>query len=267
MLLRNVFTKTLRDLRWPTFWVALALAILAGYFTLLFPTYTKMFNLDEILGQMPAEMKALIGGTMINASTVNGFLNLELFPLMLPIVLGGFAAGLASGFTAGEESRGTIDMLLSYPVPRWRVLLDKWLALVLALVVIAVVMLAGIVLGAVASASELATDGVVAGLVMVTLLALDFAGIALLISSATGNRGAGIGISVAFLVVMYFIQALAPMIEVFNSVRKFSLFYWYLENDPLQHGLAVGDAVVLAVVAVLLFAASLVAFERRNLSA
>jgi hypothetical protein len=30
MLLRNVFTKTVRDLRWPTFWVALGMGAMTG---------------------------------------------------------------------------------------------------------------------------------------------------------------------------------------------------------------------------------------------
>ena len=32
MLLHNVFTKTFRDLRWPTFWVALGMGAMTGYF-------------------------------------------------------------------------------------------------------------------------------------------------------------------------------------------------------------------------------------------
>ena len=40
MLLRNVFTKTVRDLRWPTFWISLGMAGMTGYFAVLFPTYS-----------------------------------------------------------------------------------------------------------------------------------------------------------------------------------------------------------------------------------
>ena len=41
MLLRNVFTKTIRDLRWPTFWVALGMGGMTAYFAILFPTYSQ----------------------------------------------------------------------------------------------------------------------------------------------------------------------------------------------------------------------------------
>ena len=49
MLLRNVFTKTLRDLRWPTFWVALGMGGMTAYFALLFPTYSKIIDLNSML--------------------------------------------------------------------------------------------------------------------------------------------------------------------------------------------------------------------------
>lgn len=267
MLLRSVFGKTLRDLRWPTLWATLALFAIAGYFTLLYPTYKNSFNLQQMLNEMPPAMKAVIGGQFIDVSTVTGFLNIELFPLILPAVLAGYAIAQGSGMTAAEESRGTIDVLLSYPVARWRVVLEKTTAVVISVVVVAAGLWVGAVLGAIASASPIEGAHVAAGLVLATLLALDFGAFALLLAAATGNRGAAVGIPAAVLVVMYFVNALAPLIEGLNSIKEWSLFWWYLESDPIRNGLAAGDALLLAVVAVVLLAASLVAFDRRNLSA
>lgn len=267
MLLRNVFGKTLRDLRWPTFWAALALFAIAGYFTLLYPTYKSTFNLQQVLDEMPPAMKALIGGEFIDISSVTGFLNIELFPLILPAVLAAYAITQGSGMTAAEESRGTIDVLLSYPVARWRVVLEKTAAVVISVIVVAAGLWFGAIAGAAASASPIEAANVAAGLVLATLLALDFGAFALLLAAATGNRGTAVGVSVAVLVVMYFINALAPIIQGLNSIKEWSLFWWYLESDPIRNGLAAGDALLLAVVAAVLLGASLAAFDRRNLSA
>jgi ABC-2 type transport system permease protein len=266
MLLRSVFGKTLRDLRWPTFWTGFALFAISGYFTLLFPTYSKTLNLQELLDKIPSAMKALIGGQFIDVSNATGFLNIELFPLILPIVLGGYAMAQASGETAAEESRGTMDVLLSYPVPRWRVVVEKTAAVVISIVVAAACLWVGAVSGAAASNSALEADKVAAALVMVVLLALDFGAIALAIASWTGNRSAAIGLPVAILVVMYFINALAPVIEGLDAIKWLSLFYWYLESNPIKHGVAIGDSLILATVAVVFFVASLVLFERRDVA-
>jgi ABC-2 type transport system permease protein len=267
MLLRNVFGKTLRDLRWPTFWTGLALFLIAAYFTLLFPTYAKAINLQELLDKMPPAMKALVGGQFIDVSTATGFLNLELFPLILPAVLAGYAIAQGSGATAGEESRGTIDVLLSYPVARWRLVVEKAVAIVISVAVIAFGLGLGAVLGAVASASPLETPNVAAGLVMAALLALDFGAIALALAAWSGNRSAATGVAAALLVVMYFVNALAPIISGLDSIKQLSLFYWYLESEPLRHGLALGDSLVMAAVAIVLGLASLVLFSRRDLAA
>ena len=266
MLLRNVFTKTVRDLRWPTFWVALGMGAMTGYFALLFPTYAKIIDLNAILEKMGPAAK-LMGASLGDASTLVGFLHIELFSMILPALMVAFAAGMASGFTAGEESRGTIDVLLSYPVSRRRLVLEKTLAVVLGCIVSAVVVWVFAMVGAAASASALPGDKLAAALVMLVLIGLAFGAIALAISAFTGNRGASIGIAVALMVVMYLVDALANIVDSLGMVRPLSLFRYYMGGDPLRNGISFPDAGVLAAVAVLFLVISLIAFERRDLAA
>lgn len=266
MLLRNVFTKTVRDLRWPTFWVSLGCGVMTAYFAILFPTYSKLFDLNAMLEKMGPAVK-LLGASLGDASTLIGFLHIELFSMILPAAMVAFAAGMASGFTAGEESRGTIDVLLSYPVSRSRVVLEKWLAIVLACIVAAVVLWAFALTGAAISASALPPDRLGAALVMLVLLGLAFADIALAISAFSGNRGAAIGVTVALMVAMYLIDALSSIVDGLGAIRPLSLFRYYMGGDPLRNGLNLGDAAVLAAVVAVFLAIAVVAFERRDLAA
>jgi ABC-2 type transport system permease protein len=173
MLLRNVFTKTIRDLRWPTFWVALGCGLMTGYFAVLFPTYSKVMDMNSLLAKM-GPMAKLFGSQVGDASTLVGFLHFELFSMMLPAGMIAFAAGMASGFTASEESRGTIDVLLSYPVPRRRLVLEKSLAITIACCVVAAATGLFAVAGAAISASELPAGPLTAALALVVLLGLAF---------------------------------------------------------------------------------------------
>ena len=265
-MLRNVFGKTVRDLRWPTFWVSLGMGGMTGYFAILFPTYSKIIDLNALLEKLGPAAKVL-GASVGDASSLVGFLHIELFSMILPALIVAFAAGMASGFTAGEESRGTIDILLSYPVSRRRLILEKSLAVTLACVVAAVVVWVMAMAGAAASASALPGDKLAAALVMLVLLGLDFGAIALAISAYTGNRAAAIGIAIALMVVMYLADALAAIVDGLNSIRPLSLFRYYMGADPLRSGLNLGDAAMLVAVAVVLLVVSLVAFERRDLAA
>ena len=266
MLLRNVFTKTVRDLRWPTFWVSLGCGVMTAYFAILFPTYSKLFDLNAMLEKMGPAVK-LLGASLGDASTLIGFLHIELFSMILPAAIVAFAAGMASGFTAGEESRGTIDVLLSYPISRRRVVLEKWLAIVLGCIVMVVVLWAFALTGAAISASALPPDRLGAALVMLVLLGLAFADIALAISAFSGNRGAAIGVTVALMVAMYLIDALSSIVDGLATIRPLSLFRYYMGGDPLRNGLNLADAAVLAAVAAIFLAVAVVAFERRDLAA
>ena len=266
MLLRNVFTKAVRDLRWPTFWVSLGCGAMTAYFAILFPTYSKIVDLNSLLEKMGPAAK-LLGASVGDASSLIGFLHIELFSMILPAALVAFAAGMASGFTAGEESRGTIDVLLSYPVSRRRVVLEKWLAMVLGCIVTVVVLWVFAEVGAAISASALPPDRLAAALVMLVLIGVAFGDIALAISAFTGNRGASIGVTVALLVAMYLVDALSNIVDGLGVLRPLSLFHYYMGGDPLRNGLSLADAAVLAVVAAVFLAISVVAFERRDLAA
>jgi ABC-2 type transport system permease protein len=266
MLLRNVFTKTIRDLRWPTFWVALGMGAMTGYFAVLFPTYSKILDMNSLLEKM-GPMAKIFGSSVGDASTLIGFLHFELFSMMLPAGMIAFAAGMASGFTAGEESRGTIDVLLSYPVSRRRLVLEKSLAIVIACIVAAAVTGVFAVVGAAISASELPVGPLAAALGLVVLLALAFAAMALAISAATGNRAASIGITVALMIAMYLMDALANIVDGLNAIRPLSLFRYYTAHDPLRYGLDPGDTAVLIAVTAAFLVIALGAFERRDLAA
>jgi len=266
MLLRSVFGKQIRDLRWPTFWVSLGCGAMTAYFAILFPTYQKLIDLNSILEKMGPAAK-LLGASMGDASSLIGFLHIELFSMILPAAIVAFAAGVASGFTAGEESRGTIDVLLSYPVSRRRLVLEKWLAVALACVVAVVVLWIFAEAGAAISASALPGDRLGAALLMLVLLGLAFADIALAISAFSGNRGASIGITVAVLVAMYLVDAVANIVDGLGVIRPLSLFRYYMGGDPLRNGLSLPDASVLAAVAAVFLVLSVVAFERRDLAA
>jgi ABC-2 type transport system permease protein len=240
MLLRNVFTKTIRDLRWPTFWVALGMGGMTAYFAVLFPTYSKILDMESFMSKLGDAAKLF--GAAGDLNTLVGFLHVELFSMILPALLVAFAAGIASGFTAGEESRGTIDVLLSYPVSRRRVMLQKSLALLIAcLVAAAATWLLGLI-GAAISNSALPPDKLAAACLMLVLLSLVFGAMALAISAATGSRGPAIGVAVGLMVVTYLVDNLAWLVEAFKSIQWLSPFEYYMGHDPLRNGVDLGDA-------------------------
>jgi ABC-2 type transport system permease protein len=265
MLLRNVFTKTIRDLRWPTFWVALGMGGMTAYFAILFPTYSKILDIQSLMAKMGPLAKLM--GASGDVNTLTGFLHIELFSMILPALMVALVAGMGSGFTAGEESRGTIDVLLSYPISRRRLVLEKSLAVLVACVVTAAVTWVCGVAGAAISSTALAPDKLAAACLMLVLISLVFGSLALAISAATGNRGVAIGVAAGLLVVSYLIDGLASIVDGLNTIRWLSPFKYYMGGDPLRNGVNLGDAAVLAGLIVVFMILSVIAFERRDLAA
>ena len=99
--------------------------------------------------------------------------------------------------------------------------------------------------------------------ILVTLVGIVGGALALAIGSGTGRKGGAIWGAVGVMVAMHVMNSLGEIAE--NPWwQKLSPFYYYLGGDPLNNGLAWGDAAVLAAVAAVLIAVSFPLFQRRD---
>jgi ABC-2 type transport system permease protein len=216
---------------------------------------------------MPPELRALFAAESADISTPAGYLNIELFTFVLPLIVLAVTLAGGGGATAGEEERGTLELLLANPVRRWRIVLEKALGTGL----FAAIVCAGVWVGLAATARlgdiDIALDHVAGTLASVWLLACSFGGLALLIGALTGSRGGAIGIALAVAVVAFFVNALAPLSDVLEPWRPISPYFHYIGYDPLSNGLDPGHAGLLALVTVGFVLAAAFAFERRDLHA
>jgi len=265
-MLRNVFLKTLRDQRRALLWWGLGLLGLALYLALFYPSVRDMPELNRLLEEIPpALMKTLVGDITEFTSPV-GYLKSELFFLIAPLLFLIVTIGFGSSAIAGEEERGTADLLLSNPLPRWRVVVEKFTALVIYTAALAFVFWLGLAIGTVAVDMDISLGRMAEATFSVVLLGLTFGALALAIGCASGNRGLSMGISSAVAVATYFLNSLAPMVKTLEPYRKFSPFYYYIGADPLQNGLNLGHAAVLIGLTAVLLVVALLAFERRDLA-
>ena len=75
-----------------------------------------------------------------------------------------------------------------------------------------------------------------------------------------------IGGASAIGVAAYFLNALAPLVDVLEPLTRLSPFYYYIGADPLTNGLNLLHAAVLTGLTLALLAVALVTFERRDLA-
>lgn len=266
-MLRSVALKMLHDQWRPlAVWTVLA-GLLAGFYLSLYPSIGAVEEMEQLLAAMPPELRAMFSPESANLSTAAGYLNIELFSFILPLIVMAVTLTGAGGATAGEEERGTLELLLANPVRRSRIVVEK----AIGTAVLSALVCAGIGLALAVTARaigiDLALDRVAGALVSAWLLGQALGGVALLVGALTGSRVMSIGIGLVVAVAGFFVNALAPISDVLEPWRPLSLHYHYLGYDPLTNGLDPEHATVLAVVAVVLVVAAGFAFERRDLRA
>ena len=263
----QVLTLTLRTLRerWrSTVGWGLGLVLIGVMQLAVYPSVASSSEgMQAFVDQWPEALREAFG---LDAYTTGaGFLNAEMFSMMIPLVLIAVAATAAAAATAGEEEKGTADLLLSLPVSRGRVMAAKVLAGTIAVVLVAAATWLTIALGAPLVDLEIAAGDLAAGMVMTTLLALFFGAVTLFIGAATGKRGVALGVGVGFALAAFLLNALAPLADWLEPWQAASPFEWALGNEPLTSGvdqpmawLLLGWSAALAVLAGL-------AYRRRDI--
>ena len=263
-MLRNVFSKTIRDQRRSLLWWGLGLTLLTVVTMLFYPSLSEATELNDLLNDDNPLIKAFIGDVP-DLTSPEGFLNSQIFFLMLPLLFLGYAISQGSGAIAGEEEKGTLDMLMSNPIDRWRVVVDKSGAMIVTVLALAAVTWAGLAVGAVVVAMDISYVKMAEATLAAALLGMAFGGFALALGSATGRRAMSIGIASGVGAASYFLNALAPAVEGLEPLRWVSPFHNYSTADPLTNGLHLGHAGVLVALTAVFLAVAVVTFRRRDL--
>ena len=267
-MLSNVLLKTLRDVRRSLLWWSLGLVGLVAMMVSVFPTVRDNPDLNKLVKQYPEALKAFISfGGQVDYTSGAGYLGSELFSFMIPLLFLVAAIGAGARAIAGEEEKGTIDLLLANPVSRRRILLEKLGALVAEVVALGAVLWLTLWIGSRAATMKVSGAHLGAGAASAALLAIAFGTIALLVGAATGKRGLAAGLAAALAVAAYVVNSLAPLVSALEPLQKLSPIYHYTVGDPLRKGLDVTHAGVLLGIAVVAAGLAVAAFDRRDISA
>lgn len=256
--------RTLNE-RWrSTFGWGLGLVLMAVLQLAVYPSVAKSSaSMQEFVDQWPEAFRQAFN---LDAYTTGaGFLNAEMFSMMVPLVLIAVAVSGAAAATAAEEERGTADLLLSLPVSRGRVVVAKVLATVIAVLLVAAATLLAIAVGAPLVDLEVGLADLAAGVLMTALLALFFGAVALLVATVTGKRAVALGTAVGLALAAFLLNALAPMADWLEPWQKASPFYWALGDNPLINGVDAPMAGLLLVAAVAQVVLADVAYRRRDI--
>ncbi|MGZ4268504.1 MAG: ABC transporter permease [Solirubrobacteraceae bacterium] len=260
----TILVKSLRDRRRSVIGWGVGIAALTALLFLYWPSIKGNPELDRFIQRLPEAVRAITGRG--GYSTPAGYLNTELFSFMMPLLLLVVAIGMGARAIAGEEERGTLELLLSTPVSRRRVLLEKVAAGLLIMLALGAVLLAALLIGARASSMDISAGRLAAAAASAVALSLPFGALALALGCATGVRGAAIGPTVAVAVATYLLNTLGPLTSALRPYKSLSPFDWYGSEAALSSGPRWGYLALLAGTAAVLCALAAVLFDRRDIA-
>jgi ABC-2 type transport system permease protein len=266
-VLRSILLKSLRDTRRGFVWWSLGLAGFVALIVSVYPTVHSNPGLKKLAEDYPKALQAFVAfGGQVDYASAAGFLGIELFSLMVPLLFLVAAIGTGAGTIAGEEERGTLEVLLANPVSRTRVVVEKSAALALEIAGLGLVLWLALWIGALVVGMDISAGHLAAATLAAVLLAIAYGELAVLVGAASGRRGLTIGVTAAAGVAAYLVNGLAPLVHALEGPQKLSPFYHYAAGDPLRHGLSLGHVAVLAAIAVVAAAVAPWAFTRRDVS-
>jgi ABC-2 type transport system permease protein len=255
--LRSVYARSLGMLVVPACWWTLGIAGFAGWMVVLVKQTTASLATVSASSPLLQDFITKLGGGDL---TANATLLSALFAFV-PLMLMAFAVTQANRWSADEED-GRLEVVLSTPQSRLRVLLGRFAALTTATVVIAVLTLAATALASAATGLALDAGNLAAATLSIIPLGLLMAALGYLLSGWL-RTALDTGLLSFLLVVWFFVSFIGPSLNWPDTALRLSAFYYY--GTPLVHGLPVADMFIVLAVGMAALGAATARFMGKDL--
>lgn len=261
---RVMFLQALRDLRWSAFWYALGLALYGILILSFYPTVRENTGLlQQYMQTFPRAMTEAFGIT--DMTSLEGFIGGEYLNVMWPLIASIFVIMAGAATVAREIERGTIELLLSVPESRTRLLASKLAALLAGMVALVAATLAALALGARLVDETLGLANLLAlGAVLVSYT-IAVGGYSALLSAFFKERGKPAGLSAGFTLAFYLAWVISGLSNDWEWLRNVSIFTAYEPQAALASAeVELSRLAVLLGVGLICSVAALFVFRRRD---
>lgn len=222
-------------------------------------------ELNDLVENYPEVLKSLFGiSGGGNITTGSGYLDVELFSFMLPLLVLVLAISSGARTLAGEEDAGRLELVFAYPVMRRNAVLAKGLAMAVEVLLACIAAIAAILLFDVLIGLDLSLGHVAGAFASLVALGLFYGWLSLAVGAAYPSRALALGIAAGAAAAGYLVSGLHDLAGWLDPFRFLSPF-WLVGQSPLQGGTDAVGVVVVLVAAVVALVLGAVLVERRDL--
>jgi ABC-2 type transport system permease protein len=259
----------LQTLRWNRVRLLVLIAASFGWGILMPVVYASFSDALKQLaasGTIPKEIFNFGSGSIF---TLPGVLTLGLQHPLAIAFIGIFALGSTTGAIAGERQRGTLEVLLARPLARRSLYVTVGLAALIMISLVLAALLVGQMVGVAIEHQGAELDLVQMPLVFVNGLLLwgAFAAFGLAASVSFDRLAPALGLTMAYLLLNYFLEILGSLWREVAWSQQYSLFHHFQPGKILTGHADPLDLLVLAAAVVVPVLYALIVFPRRDLAA
>lgn len=268
-MLGAVFLETYRQTWKQMLYWGIGLAVMVMSVVLMVPVF-DMQQMKELLESFPPFVLALVGvgGEELEIFATNeGFVAMGFFGksalifAVYPVVMG-------MRITANEEESGAMDVVLSLPLPRARVMLEKFLAYSVSIFGVVLLIYIGLHLGAILGGVDLDVQRLAEVTFTLVPLMVFVMAATMFVGVIVRRRQVALGVITAYVIISYMLQTIGTAAEgtIAEPVGSVSFLTYYNAGDILGQGFIWPHVAGFLLVTGGLFLASLYRYERRDIA-
>jgi ABC-2 type transport system permease protein len=246
--------------------VCVAMLAWSTFLPVIYKSFGQQMRVLVDSGVIPEQLTNFGGGDVFSLS---GAIAVGYIHPIAIILVSIFAIGFATSSVAGERQRGTLEVLLARPLSRRQVYATLLAAVLVFIGLVLAAASLGTILGAtiVGVSGELAVERLPLLWLNGMLLWGSIAAIALAASTAFDRLTPALGLTVAIVIVSYFLYVLGSLWPDAKGLEPYSIFNYLASRDILNGTVNVPGLALLGAVGVVAIAVALVVFPRRDLAA
>jgi ABC-2 type transport system permease protein len=222
-------------------------------------------ELERTFENIPDAALQLLGGSSDFFSPI-GYINSQIYFIMLPLLLGIVAIGQGSNILMKEEQDKTIEGLLARPVSRSKLLFSKALSAITILSIITIVTHISILLISKIVDLEVSVSAMTQATFVCYLMCLSFGSIAFLLTATGKAKGASLGIATFIAFGGYIVASLAGTVSWLSTPSKLFPFNYYNPEAILRENYNWNNIWYFIGVIILCSTLSWFAFRRRDIA-
>ncbi|QPC84780.1 ABC transporter permease subunit [Phototrophicus methaneseepsis] len=219
-----------------------------------------------VMEDMPPALMQAFGVSSENTlATPEGYIAFGAF-LYGAFIMAAFGVAAGTALTINDEENGILDMVLSLPIPRWRIIAERFAAYIIVTFGIAMLLFAGLFIGGQVSAFELDYGRIFASCVNLLPFTMLTIAVTALLATLLQRQGTVIAVAAVFVIGSYLLNFLGSSASdtILADLQGLSYFYYFDSEGTMMQGIAWGNFLGMVAVALALIGASVYFFDHRN---